>query len=146
MEAFRSLNEIYYRNANCCLLVYDITRKDSFVDCKGYFFEKLREKCDKDIPVILLGNKSDLEDEREVPSEDGANFAKDNEFLFLETSCLKNKNVADAFETLVELTHRKMIEKKNELDNNEKQKEKGNNIKISNQQIKKKKIKILCCN
>ena len=62
------------------------------------------EKCKKDVKVIVLGNKTDLK--REVQSEEGSNFASDNGFLFMETSCAKNENVADAFTSLIELTNR----------------------------------------
>ena len=139
METFRSLNETYYRNAHSCLLVYDISKKKSFDDCKGYFYKKLKENCGKDIPVILLGNKTDLENERKVPTKYGVEFAKKKNFIFMETSALKNENVADAFETLIELTHREIIKKRNELGI----KEKKDNITISIKEHKKTK-KIFC--
>lgn len=116
MEAFRSINLSYYRNANCCLLVYDITNEKSFIDCKEYFNEKIKENCPKGIPIILLGNKTDLEEKRKVPSEDGAKFALEYNYIFMETSCMKNTNVADAFETLIEITHREAIKQKNNDD------------------------------
>ena len=52
---------------------------------------------------MLLGNKSDLEEERKITKEVGANFAAEKGFLFMETSCLKNEHVAYCFETLIEL-------------------------------------------
>ena len=54
---------------------------------------------------MLLGNKTDLEDQRKVPSEQGAAIALENDYIFMETSCLKNTNVSNAFETLIELTN-----------------------------------------
>ena len=59
-ERFKSLNTSYYRSADCCLLVYDITDKRSFDDIKKYFNVKIKEKCKKNIKVILLGNKTDF--------------------------------------------------------------------------------------
>ena len=108
-EKFRSLNQRHFIKADCCLLVYDITNKNSFEECK-YYSEKMREKCKKGINTILLGNKTDLEHKRQIPSEEGANFASKNNYLFLETSCLKNENVADAFQTLIEITNKSIIE------------------------------------
>ncbi len=111
-ERFRSITTNYYRNADCCLLVYDITDKSSFNEIKDFFNEKIKEKCKENIPIILLGNKTDLESQRQVPPEDGANFCTENGYIFMETSCLKNSNVADAFETLIELANRDALKKK----------------------------------
>ena len=104
-ESYRSINENYYRNADCCLLVYDITNVKSFEECK-YYCTQIKERCKKNIKVILLGNKMDLEDKRKIDSKLGADLALKNKYIFMETSCLKNKNVADAFEALIEITNR----------------------------------------
>ena len=112
-ERFKSINTSYYRKADCCLLVYDISDKYSFDQLKDYFIETIKEKCKKNIQIILLGNKTDLEDKRQVSTEEGANLALVNNYIFLETSCLKNKNVADAFETLIEITNREAKKAKN---------------------------------
>lgn len=103
-ERYRSINSIYYKQADCCLLVYDITNQKSFEECK-YYSQQIKERCKENIKVILLGNKADLGIQRQVPSEEGAKFSTENEYIFMETSCLKNKNVADAFETLIEITN-----------------------------------------
>ena len=112
-EKFRSLSASYYRQADCCLLVYDITDKDSFSEIKEYFNDRIKELCKENIPVILLGNKTDLEDKRTIPSEEGAKFCLENNYIFMETSCLKNTNVADAFEALIEITNREFIKNQN---------------------------------
>ena len=112
-EKFRSLSASYYRQADCCLLVYDITDEYSFDEIKDYFNDRIKELCKENIQVILLGNKTDLEDKRKIPSEEGAKFCLENGYIFMETSCLKNTNVADAFETLIEITNREMIKNKN---------------------------------
>ena len=137
MEVFRSINSSYYKSANCCLLVYDITKIESFNDCELYYNEKIKQNCPKNIPVILLGNKTDLETERKVRPEDAANFALKFNYIFMETSCLKNENVADAFETLIEITNREMLINKEKMGNEEQTK----NIVINNEEIKNKKKK-----
>ena len=104
-EQFKSLTESYYKKADCCLLVYDITKKKSFDECKDYYNQNIKDFCKENIKVILLGNKTDLADQREVTPEEGAAFAVKNDYIFMETSCLKNENVADAFETLIEITN-----------------------------------------
>ena len=120
-EKFKSLYESYYKKADCCLLVYDISRKSTFDDCKDYYNENIKDKCKENIKVILLGNKTDLEDQREVKPEEGAAFALENDYIFMETSCLKNENVAKVFETLIEITK---IELKKNINNNNKHKNK----------------------
>ena len=106
----------YYRKADCCLLVYDITDRKSFIECKDYYNQKLMEKCKKNIQVILLGNKSDREKDRKVLPEEGAGFALENNYIFMETSCVRNDNVANAFEALIELTN--IEAKKHKKDDN----------------------------
>lgn len=101
----KTLPDNYFRNADCCLLVYDIANKESFEECKKYYTPKIKELCKKNIQIILLGNKADLEEDRQVKSEDASIFALENGYRFLETSCLKNTNVASAFETLIENTN-----------------------------------------
>ena len=96
------------------------------------------EKCRENIKVILLGNKTDLEKKRDVLSEEGAGFALENDYNFMETSCMKNTNVANAFQTVIELTN---IELKRNKSLNDKNKDK---IKISNKKKDKNK-KNNCC-
>ena len=105
-ERFRSLSDQFYKKADGALLVYDITRQDSFDEIKDYYYQKIQENCNENIKIIVLGNKTDLEELRKIPPEVGANFAAEKGYLFMETSCFKNKTVAGGFQTLIELTYR----------------------------------------
>ena len=89
-EKYRSLGKKYYKNADCCLLVYDITSKKSFEEIKKFYIKEINDNCKKDIE----GKKK-----REVNSEEGANLALENGYIFMESSCKHNTNVADAFVT-----------------------------------------------
>jgi GTPase SAR1 family protein len=91
------------------VLVYDITDSESFEECKNYYKKQISNICKKDIKVILVGNKADLKKNRKVLSEEGAKFAKENNYYFKETSCENNFNVADAFETIIIMTNNDMI-------------------------------------
>ena len=119
-ERFRALNQNYYRNADCCLLVYDVSNRKSFEECK-YYIQQIKERCKQNIKVILLGNKTDLK--RNVSTEEGIKLALKNEYIFKETSCLKNINVINAFEALIEIT------------NNEAKKNNTNQLKRTNSKI-----------
>ena len=101
-EQYKSINESYFKSADAILLVYDISNKKSFDEIQNYYVEKIRESCKVNIPILLLGNKTDLEEYREVPRELGIKLAEKENYGFTESSCLKNHNVAGAFETLVE--------------------------------------------
>ena len=101
-ERYRALNFQYYNKADAVLLVYDISRKSSFENVKNYYISQIKEKCKEDIVILLLGNKADKENQREVSIEEGINLASQENYEFKETSCLQNKNVAGAFEYLVE--------------------------------------------
>lgn len=78
----------------------------------------MKKFCKKNIPVILLGNKADLEEQRQVSQDEAIQLALNEKIKFKETSCLKNQNVGDAFETLIELwnieNQKKLIVKKNQ--------------------------------
>jgi len=95
-EAFQSITRTYYRGAAGALLVYDITRRDTYVHLVKWLSE-LKENAPKDITIILIGNKNDLENERQVSYEEGESFAKENGLLFLETSAKTAKNIVEAF-------------------------------------------------
>ncbi|XP_022865596.1 ras-related protein Rab11D-like, partial [Olea europaea var. sylvestris] len=82
------------------MLVYDITKRQTF-DHIPRWLEELRAHADKNIVIILIGNKSDLEDQRSVPTEDAKEFAQTEELFFLETSALEATNVENAFLTVL---------------------------------------------
>ena len=108
-ERFDAINANYYKDADCCLLVYDITSEKSFDKIKDYYIGKIKENCKSIIKVILLGNKTDLKDERKISLKSGTDLAKENGFIFMESSCKDNYNVSDAFTTLIEMTNSELI-------------------------------------
>ena len=95
-ESFRSITRSYYRGAICALLVYDITRKYTFQNLVRWLEEMLEHAYSR-MTIILVGNKKDLESEREVSYEEGAEFAKKNKLIFFETSAKTAENVDAAF-------------------------------------------------
>ncbi|XP_014663714.1 PREDICTED: ras-related protein Rab-21-like isoform X3 [Priapulus caudatus] len=95
-ERFRAMAPLYYRNTNAAILVYDITSYSSFVDLKSWV-EELNGNVDNPLVLCLLGNKHDLEDRREVPTEEAFNFAASIGAVFQETSAYQNTGVEEAF-------------------------------------------------
>uniref|UniRef100_A0A0D9XJ54 Ras-related protein Rab11D n=1 Tax=Leersia perrieri TaxID=77586 RepID=A0A0D9XJ54_9ORYZ len=99
-DSYRAVTSAYYRGALGALLVYDITKRQSF-DHIPRWLEELRGHADKNIVIMLVGNKSDLEDERAVSTEDAKEFAEKENLFFLETSALQATNVENAFQTVL---------------------------------------------
>ncbi|MHA1786035.1 MAG: Rab family GTPase [Candidatus Helarchaeota archaeon] len=94
-EVFKHARAKFYQGAQGIVVVYDVTRPNTFQNL-GKWLEEL-----KDFSItskILVGNKIDLV--KEVQTEDGEQFAKENGMKFLETSALENTNVNEAFKTL----------------------------------------------
>ncbi|MED6156030.1 Ras- protein RABA6a [Stylosanthes scabra] len=103
-ERFRAITSSYYRGALGALLVYDITRRSSFENARKWMVE-LREFGGKDMVVILVGNKCDLEQTREVEEEEGKGFAEGEGLCFMETSALNNLNVDQVFLQMITRIH-----------------------------------------
>ena len=117
-ERFNAINEKFYKDADCCLLVYDITSVNSFERIKDYYIKKIKESCKSIIKVLLLGNKTDLKEKRKISLKEGADLAQKNGFYFMESSCLDNYNVSDAFTTLIEMTNNELIKTKTDIKRN----------------------------
>jgi len=118
-ERFRSLARNYIRKANGILLVYDISDKSTFMSLNKWM-ENIEEEIDTKLPIILVGNKSDLNDKRKVTTEEGKNKAKENGFPFYETSCKTGDNVNKCFIELAELVYEKFGKKPLKKNSNKK--------------------------
>ena len=109
-ERYRSITSAHYRRAVGALLVYDITKKDTFVKVSQWL-EELRMNAEPDIVVMLVGNKVDLVDRdpsgREVLYETGVQFAQKHSLLFAETSAISDYNVKHCFEHLLQEIYNK---------------------------------------
>ena len=95
-EAFQAITRTYYKGAIGALLVYDITRRETFTHVTKWL-DDVRTNSIKNVTVILIGNKKDLEDKRQVSYEEGEAFAKENGLMFLETSAKTAYNVVESF-------------------------------------------------
>ncbi|XP_025954936.1 ras-related protein Rab-37 isoform X3 [Dromaius novaehollandiae] len=95
-ERFRSVTHAYYRDAQALLLLYDITSRLSFDNIRAWLTE-IHEYAQKDVVIMLLGNKADVSGERAVRTEDGASLAREYGVPFMETSAKTGMNVELAF-------------------------------------------------
>jgi len=101
MEAFTAMRDLYIRNGQGFLMVYSITSQSTFIEVIDYFEQVLHIKEEKAIPMLLLGNKSDMDDQREVTQKQGENLASKFGASFIETSAKYNINIEEAFMRLV---------------------------------------------
>ncbi|ESW17648.1 hypothetical protein PHAVU_007G257200 [Phaseolus vulgaris] len=109
-ERYRAVTSAYYRGAVGAMLVYDMTKRQSF-DNMAKWLEELRGHADKNIVVMLIGNKCDLGTLKAVPTEDAEEFAQRENLFFMETSALESTNVETAFLTILSEIYR-LISKK----------------------------------
>ena len=100
-EAFQAITRTYYKGAIGALLVYDITRKETFDHIKKWY-EEVKLNGSKDVCCILIGNKKDLEEQRQVKYEEGKQLAEEHCLLFLETSAKTAENVEECFKISAE--------------------------------------------
>ena len=136
-ERFKALTPSFFRNAEGVVIAYDITNSESFDNLKFWISSIKTNLFEKNIfiPIIIIGNKIDLEDMREISKEVASTFAKENNFKYFETSAKTGEGVDEAFRDLVNqvlanlekneegTTERKSIKiEENKIDN---QKKKG---------------------
>lgn len=95
-ERYRSITNAYYKGAKGALIVYDISKKSSF-DSVERWAKEVKIMGDADMYLILVGNKADLNDSREVSSEEGQQKAKSLGIAFIETSAKIAYNIDRAF-------------------------------------------------
>jgi Ras-related protein Rab-2A len=100
-ENYRSITRAYYRNTICTLLVYDVTSRKSFEDVKVWF-DEARNFGNENMYFVLVGNKCELESNREVSASEGDKFSREHNMLFFETSAIQKINIDKAFSVVIE--------------------------------------------
>ena len=108
-ERYKAITSAYYKGAKGAFIVYDITRKNSFESVERWVSDVI-SVADKKITIILIGNKSDLEDQRQVTKEEAEEKANKLEIAFMETSALSGDNLEKAFEKMIDEIYKKCHE------------------------------------
>ena len=143
-EKFKSITTGYYRGANAAFVVFDLTSKSSFDSVSDWIENYYKySNPDSEKHVILIGNKSDLKENREVTQEQIDNFTLNNKIKYFETSAKNGENIEECFYFIAEKLMNGLEEKGIENNINEK-----NDI-INDESLKKNKIDIIggkkCC-
>ena len=108
-ESFRALTRSFYRGTHGCLVVYDITSRKSF-ESLSFWIEDLKKYCDPNTTIVLIGNKTDLNQQREVSMEEGKAVADQHGIPFFETSAKSGNNIHSCFDEIVDRVSKKIFE------------------------------------
>ncbi|KAH8863320.1 Ras-related protein Rab-2 [Schistosoma japonicum] len=127
-ESFRSITRSYYRGAAGALLVYDVTRRDTFNHLASWL-QDARQHASPNMVITLVGNKCDLDARREVKQEEAEAFARENNLLFLETSAKTGANVEQAFSTTARAIYERLQQGLLDINND------ANGVKLGPQQL-----------
>ena len=134
------ITSAYYKGAKGALIVYDITNKFTF-ESVDKWVQDLNSYGEKNLTLLLVGNKSDLENKRQINKEEGEEKAKSFGLGFIETSACSGDNIDQAFEIMLkEVLKKYMVE--NDINNDEFEGGSGKNIELVKKVDKKKKN---CC-
>ncbi|KAJ3097960.1 Ras- protein Rab6, partial [Physocladia obscura] len=100
-ERFRSLIPSYIRDSSVAVVVYDISNRTSFQNTNKWI-DDVRSERGNDVIIVLVGNKTDLSDKRQVSTEEGEKKAKEANVLFIETSAKAGYNVKALFRKIAQ--------------------------------------------
>ena len=109
-ERYKSITAAYYKGAKGALIVYDTTQKPSFENIDKWMAE-IKEKSSKDMKLMIIGNKIDLKDERQVETDEALGKAQTLEAPIMETSALDATNVKEAFYDLLKEMYKEISKK-----------------------------------
>ncbi len=126
-ERFRTLTSSYYRGAQGIIIVYDVTDRDSFDNVRQWMHE-IDRFANENVNRLLVANKCDLEGQRKVPYEEGAQIAKHYQIPFLETSAKNAINVEETFLTMTREIQERIQKQPNIPQVNKSSIKKGKNI------------------
>ena len=149
-EKYRSLTTMFYKDANAAVMVYDVTRKDSFEEMKNYWANQIKENSPENIILAIAANKSDLIEQETVDEEEARNFAKELNAIFVTTSAKSSEGINSLFEEIAKkYSGATNITIKEEEDGDEPQvqeQKNTNTVKIENpgKEVKKPKKKGFC--
>ena len=99
-ETYKSLTKYFYKGAKMALLVYDITRKESFDNIKSFWYDQIKEFGDEGVILGIVGNKCDMYDEEAVPEQEAREYAKSIGAIFQLTSAQNNSGINELFKNI----------------------------------------------
>ena len=104
-ETYRSILPLYYKAAGAVLLTFDLTRKSTFEELKKFWVKQIEQQCDPKIVVVLVGNKCDMKDKRQIEESEARSYAEKRKFLYFETSAKVGTNIESMFKRTASQVH-----------------------------------------
>ena len=119
-ERYKSITSAYYKGASGAILVYDVSNKTSFNNVDRWY-QEIKECSSENIQIVMIGNKTDLTDDRVISKEKSISKASELNIPVMETSALSATNVKEAFYLMIKEIYKLVIGsiKENEINNNE---------------------------
>ena len=99
-ERFRSITYSYYRGANAIIIVFDLSDKKSFISITEWL-KQIEKHAKENVFKFLVGNKSDLVDQRQVSYEEAKQYADDHDLPYIETSAKEGININELFDSSI---------------------------------------------
>ena len=139
-EKYRALTKIFYKDAGVAILVYDITRKESFDEIKDYWYNQIKECAPKNIVIGIAANKCDLYDNEQVSEDEARNFANEIGAVFKLTSASTNQGIEELFKGV----GCRVLDPNYSENSDSNENKKNSNIKLDEKNADKKKKKGCC--
>ena len=99
-EKYRALTKIFYKKASVAILVYDITKKQTFNEIKNYWYNQVKNSTSNEIIIAIAANKSDLYEFEQVNEEEARKYAKEIGAIFFVTSALNSSGIDELFRAI----------------------------------------------
>ncbi len=134
-EKYKSLTKFFYKDAQVCILVYDITLKQSFDNLKDYWVAQIKENADKNLILGVAGNKSDLYEEEAVNEKEAREFAASIGAIFALTSALNSSGISELF---LNVGHKYLdpnFKQKLEVEKKQQKEDAGKNITLEKNEV-----------
>ena len=151
-ERYRSLTKLFYKDANAAVLVYDITREESFNQLQIYWVQQVKEMSDPNTILVIAANKSDLIEEEKVDETAARKFAEDVNAIFCRVSAKNGAGIDDIFFQIAkryvgrdDIEVKKKDNKETQKTSNEEDNSKNNSVKITKGKASDQGNKKKCC-
>jgi small GTP-binding protein len=135
-ERYKAITSAYYRGSRGALIVYDITRIETYNNVDKWLTE-LKEKVEGSLKLLLIGNKSDLQEERKISIETAKHKARQFNVPLMETSAYDSTNIKKVFETILKEMYKDFKKEKVNFKKEKTNKSEGVNLEVENQNEKK---------
>lgn len=106
-EQYKTITKTFYKGAHAVLIAFDITSRNSFEEMTNMWYSEVESNCDRDVEIVIIGTKCDMESQREVAFQEANEFAMMHNCSYFETSAKSGTNVEKVFFEVTEVVYAK---------------------------------------